>query len=125
MTARQSETPVGESKDSSRSMIARAALLGGIGFLVGVVIGSWTDFVGLIVTTPLLSGLAGGFFGVGLVAGAFGLRQTSEVVRLSGRVRQLEEEDVLTGLANGAVLRRFLDNLLAGTAGNVPGRRSS
>jgi diguanylate cyclase (GGDEF)-like protein len=94
-------------------MLRRVAMVGAVGFIVGVVIGSWTDFVGVLVDTPMLSGLAGGFFGAGLMAVIFALRQTADVVRLSGRVRQLEEEDAMTGLANAAVLRRHLDGLLA------------
>ena len=98
--------------DPSRPVLKRAALMGAIGFLVGVVIGSWTDFIGVLGDAPFFSGLAGGFFGAGLVVVLFALRQTAAVVQLAGRVRELEEEDGLTGLPNATVLRRDLERYL-------------
>jgi diguanylate cyclase (GGDEF)-like protein len=94
-------------------MLTRAAVIGAIGFIVGVVIGSWTDFIGVLGDTPLFSGLAGGFFAAGLVAVVFALRQTRDVARLSDRVRELEDEDALTGLPNSTVLRPHLERVLA------------
>jgi diguanylate cyclase (GGDEF)-like protein len=94
-------------------MLTRAALMSAIGFIAGVVIGSWTDFIGDLGDTPMFSGLAGGFFGAGLVAVLFALGQTRDVRRLSRRVRQLEEEDGLSGLPNAAVLRSYLEDHLA------------
>jgi diguanylate cyclase (GGDEF)-like protein len=98
--------------DSSRRMLRRAAALGVVGFLVGVVLGSWTDFIGVFGMTPMFSGLAGGFLAAGLVAVVFALREARVAIRLSDRVRELEERDPLTGLANSSVLRQELEALL-------------
>jgi diguanylate cyclase (GGDEF)-like protein len=113
MTVTESGTSADE---PGPSRLRRAAVVGAlgflIGFLIGVIIGSWTDFIGGFGDAPLFSGLAGGFFGAGLVAVVLAVRQTGDVGRLTARVRQLEEQDALTGLANTTVLRRHLQQHL-------------
>ena len=116
MTTNAADKEVSAEADDGHGMLRRVAVWGAVGFVAGVVLGSLADYLGVFRDTPFMAGLAGGFFGAGLVALLVALRQATDVGRLSERVRQLEDEDGLTGLPNAQVLRQYLEDHLAAGA---------
>lgn len=113
MTTNAADKELSAEADDGHGMIHRVAVWGAVGFVAGVVLGSLADYLGVFRGTPLMAGLAGGFLGAGVVALLVALRQATDVGRLSERVRQLEDEDGLTGLPNAQVLRQYLEDHLA------------